>query len=140
MGCKGNKTLESYFIEWTVPSGSLGSPRSAPCRLTAGEAGKSRAAVWPRLWVSIKQYGGGEEEKEEEECNQPDMPLRHAVSVYTHPVPPGGRWLQDAPLQLGSSAAGQLWLLLLYPCLTLNAFCLGPVFGLGVRALRGSCL
>lgn len=68
------------------------------------------------------------------------QPARHAietpVSVYTHPVPPGGRWLQDAPLQLGSSAAGQLWLLLLYPCLTLNAFCLGPVFGLGVRSAR----
>lgn len=82
MGCKGNKTLESYFIEWTVPSGSLGSPRSVPCRLTAGEAGKSRAAVWPRLWVSIKQYGGGEEE-----CNQPDMPLRCRLRLHTPCAP-----------------------------------------------------
>lgn len=131
MGCKGNKTLESYFIEWTVPSGSLGSPRSVPCRLTAGEAGKSRAAVWPRLWVSIKQYGGGEE------CNQPDMPLRHAVSVYTHPVPPGGRWLQDAPArqQCGRTVVAPPVISLFDPqCILLGA-CIWPESARSAREL-----
>lgn len=64
------------------------------------------------------------------------MPLRHAVSVYTHSVPPGGPCLQDTLLPLGSSAAGQFWLLLLDPCLTPDAFCLGSVFGLGVHSVR----
>lgn len=99
----------------------LWSPRFVSCCLVAGVAGKPREAVWARLWESIKGWRRGAQA------------ARPAVSDCTHPVPPGGPWLHGALLPVQQDSCSSSYDT---PCLTLCAFCLGPVFGLVVGSVR----
>lgn len=102
----------------------LRAPCPVPCCLTAGAAGKSREAVWARLWESIKGRRRGVQ------------PARPAVSDCTHPVPPGGPWLQDALLPVQQNSCGSSYDTLVRPSVHLACgLCLAWEL-----ALRGSCL
>lgn len=63
MGCKENKTLESYFIEWTVPSGSLGSLGGSSRRIQGGSLATS-VGIYQAIW----RRGGAQ-------------PARHAIET-----------------------------------------------------------
>lgn len=133
MGCKENKTLESYFIEWMVPSGSLGSPRSVPCRLTAGREQPENPG---RQFGHV--CGHLSNNTEEERRSGGVQPARHAIETcrLCLRTPCAPWWPAVAGCSAPVLAAGPLWLLLLYPCSTLNAFFLWPLFGREVCSAR----
>lgn len=134
MGCKENKTLESYFIEWMVPSGSLGSARSVPCRLTAGREqpenpGRQFGRVCGHLSnnTEVRRSGGVQ-------------PARHAIEICSlclH-TPCAPWWPAVAGRSAPVLAAEPLWLLRLYPCLTLDAFFFGAFIWPGSVLCEGA--